>query len=267
MTTATDEKPATETSAPVDTAITSVFYGTPEPSKSADPPAPASEKGPEATPSTASATAPETGKSEPSKGEKAEPEKPDAKGHEAAARRLGNEVKALKSEMEQLIEQNKVLQAKVDGTYREPEKPTQQAIEELAEFKGREAARRSMAFEKYGEDVVRERVYAKGSEYEQLVKVKPWVQMRVLRSPHPAMAAMHALELEAFESQYGADPSQWVAKLTEHLRPTIKAELEAALKVVPTGKDVPSVTDARSTTEPAEKERSITDIFFGAPRK
>lgn len=284
MTTATDDatKPASEQAgAPDEPSIIDVFYG-PAPKAETDLPdqsptsTPDSEKG-SAAPSDQTAVAspgpekttepPKGAEDEKAKAEKEKAEKDkDKDSHQAAARRLGNEVKDLKAQLEVKTEENKILQAKLDGTYKEPDKPSPEEERKLAEFRGREAASRQVAFEKYGEQTVREKIYEKGSAYEDLVGRKPWVQLRVLRSAQPAMEAMRVLEEQSFLEQYGEDPTQWEAKIIEAVKPKLLEEFKQSLKP-PTGKEVPTVTDGRGDSGRHEPERSLTDIFYGSSKR
>lgn len=286
MTTAAIDKPTTSASetsdSPKDTDLASVFYGT-EPEPASD--SPKETATPTTEPDNGSSTTPEKASADPAdsakpgdspKGEeKKEEKKPDDGGHRAAAARLGNEVKELKTQVEAMAEENRILKEKADGTYQKPKDPTPEQIRAKAEFDGRESASRSVAFEKYGKDVVRARVYGvdengkllgEPSEYEVLVKGKPWLQERVMRSQQPAMEAMRVLEQEAFIATYGDDPTQWATKIEAELRPKIMDELKKQTKTQPTGKDVPTVTEGRGSGGP-ERERSMADVFYGPEKK
>lgn len=282
MTTATIDQPTTETPAKTDspaaTDLASVFYG-PDKAPDADTskdsanPTPEPETGSSATLDKASADSTGTAKADPPKGTevKKDEKKPDEAGHIAAARRLGNEVKELKTQVEAMAEENRILKEKADGTYQKPKDPTPEEIRAKAEFDGRESASRQVAFEKYGKEVVRTRVYGvdengkllgEPSEYEALVKAKPWIQQRVMRSEQPAMEAMRVLEQEAFIEKYGDDPTQWATKIEAELRPKIMDEFKKQTTTQPTGKEVPTVTDGRGSGG-QKRERSLSEVFYG----
>lgn len=278
MTTATVEK--TETDAPITTDsppkvedVVSVFYG-PEKDAAVDTqPAPknspaTSETGSTATSEKASAVSTEKAKTEDSAAGTAEKKdetketKGDEGGHQSAARRLGNEVKAIKTQLDTVLEENKVLQAKVDGTYKEPEKPTPQQIEQHAEFIGREKASRTEAERLYGAPAVKEHIYDPGSTYEVLVREKPWLQRRVMAHPQPTLEAMRILDEQVFVKKYGDDPKQWVSKIEAELEPKLLEKFKQQTQLPPTGKEPPTVSETRGSSV-TRKERSIEDVFYG----
>jgi hypothetical protein len=283
MTTATltnKETPAsTETGSPTDSEMASLFYGS-EKEKSADTRktpsgAPAetetgsaatSEKTPAASTdpvkgSESAKGAAESKESKESKETKGE-SKGDEGGHRAAAARLGNEVKDLAAKLNDVVEENKVLKAKIEGTYKEPEKPTAKQIEDQAEFVGRERASRIEADRVHGAAVVKENIYDKDSPYEKLVKAKPWIQHQIIVHPQPTVEAMRVLAQETFYATYGEDPTQWVSKIEAELKPKLLEELKQQTQKPPTGQDPPSVTESRGSGGPS-KERSIVDVFYG----
>jgi hypothetical protein len=194
---------------------------------------------------------------------KSDDKKEESSGHAVAARRLGVQVKDLEAKLREIMDQNKVLQSKLDGTYQEPPKPTEDQIKAQAEFRGRETASRKIAFDLYGKEKVTERIYKDGSEYEALIKEKPWVQLRVMRSDEPAVEAWRILEEESFMSKYGSNPEAWREKIAAEIRPKIEEEIKAALAKTPTGGDVPSVTNARGDGGAPERERSLEEMFYG----
>lgn len=275
MTTATVEKTETDapttTDSPKEADIVSVFYGSEKDAAVDTQPAPkdspaTSETGSTATSEKASAVSTEKAKTEDAAAgtaEKKEETKGDEGGHQSAARRLGNEVKAIKTQLETVLEENKVLQAKVDGTYKEPEKPTPQQIEDHAEFIGREKASRTEAERVYGAPTVKESIYDPGSTYEVLVGEKPWLQRRVMAHPQPTLEAMRILDEQVFVKKYGEDPKQWVTKIEAELKPKLLEEFKQQTQLPPTGKEPPTVSETRGSGGPV-KERSIVDVFYGA---
>jgi hypothetical protein len=233
-----------------------------------------SEPGPSTTP-TASVDSTETAKpGDQPKGtaETKTHEKPGAqeakadeeKGHAAAARRLGNEVKELKAQFEAVLEENKILKAKLDGTYQEPKKPTEEEIRALENFRGREAASRAVAVQLFGEERVQQEVYDKDSSYSKLMKDKPWLHLRVIKHDQPAVEAMRVLEADRFEQKWGSDPFQWEKKIEDALRPKLLKELKEQAEKPMTGQPAPSVTEARSTTL-GERTKTLSneDVFYG----
>lgn len=250
--------------------MASVFYDELEtaPHTTPDvPPAPASEPGPAATPE-ASAASTETAKeSESSKG--TETKAKDEGGHMAAARRLGQEVADLKREFSVMAEENRVLKAKLDGTYQDPPKETPEEAVARAEFKGREAASREVAVSLYGKEALEKEVYGEGSTFKQLVKEemeqakgKSWTYLEVMHSPQPPIAAMRVLARREFTKKYGDDPAQWVEKITAELEPKILEKFKTQAAVPVTGAPAPTVSDARGSGGRA-REKSIESMFYG----
>ena len=260
---------ATPEQTPTDFA--SAFYDEPAETPAAEapvtPPAPAPESGPAATPE-ASAASTETAKEHESpKGTEAKAK--DEGGHMAAARRLGQEVADLKREFSVIAEENRVLKAKLDGTYQEPPQETPEEAVARAEFKGREAASRELAFSRYGKDLVEKEVYGDGSTFKQLVKEemeqtkgKSWTYLEVMHSPQPPIAAMRAIARREFTKKYGDDPAQWVEKLTAELEPKILEKFKTQAAVPVTGTPAPTVSDARGSGGRA-REKSIEAMFYG----
>jgi hypothetical protein len=260
--------------APVDLAKT--LYGTPSV------PSPVTqEETPTSTPNPETGTAPPAQGNEPSAGEvkpdpqkeaeaervkAAEKAKADA-GHAKAALKLGREVQELKSRMSQVIEENRVLQARLDGTYEEPQQPTPEQIAERAKFEGREIASRELANQKYGAEHVEERIYAEQSEYKGLIAQEPWYHVRVANSPQPTLEAWTVLEEHAFKAQYGNDPTQWTVKIIAEARPAIEAEITKKLHVTPTGQPAPSVTQARGDGGPTARTKSLAELLYDAPAR
>lgn len=197
-------------------------------------------------------------------------------GHAVAARRLGNQVKDLTAQLEAAQAQVQTLAAKLDGTYEEPKAPDPKQLEAVANFKGRETASRQLAIDRYGEDVVREKVYGvgkdgkdlpDGSEYMHLVKAEPWVQLDVREHPQPTMRAMQLLELRAFKDKYGDDPAQWIDKIKAEITPLVLEDFKRETAQVPVGSEPPTVTGSRGSGGPEQRERSLEDIFYGGTKK
>lgn len=185
--------------------------------------------------------------------------------HRAAARKLGGEVKELKTQLAQVLEDNRILKARLEGTYEEPQQPTPEQIAERAKFEGRELASRELAYEKYGQDKVDERIYADQSEYKGLISQEPWYHVRVANSPHPTLEAWTVLEEHAFKETYGTDPTQWAAKIIAEAKPAIVEEFKKTLHVTPTGQPAPSVTQARGDGGPTARPKTLAELMYGAP--
>jgi hypothetical protein len=188
-------------------------------------------------------------------------------GHRQAARRLGKQVRDLEAKMAQLADENKILTAKLDGTYEEPQGPTPEQVQARAEFVGRERASLEVARQRYGEEKVYERIYANDSPFVQLSESQPWVNARVAMSPQPALEAWNILEEHAFKTKYGNDPSEWKAKILAESRPLIIEEFKKTLHVPPTGAPAPSVTQARGDGGPSQRPKTLAELMYGAPTR
>ena len=255
-----------QTATPKD--LSAVFYDEPETAPVIDtPPAPVEEPGPAATPE-ASAASTETAKqNESPKGP--ETKEKDEGGHRAAAGRLGQEVADLKRDFAVMAEENRVLKAKLDGTYQEPPKETQEEAVARAEFKGREAASREVAVGLYGKEALEREVYGDGSTFKQLVKEemeqskgKSWTYLEVVNSPQPPIAAMRVIARREFTKKYGDDPAQWVEKISAELEPKILEKFKTQAAVPVTGTPAPTVSEARGSGGRA-REKSIESMFYG----
>lgn len=251
--------------APVD--LSQVFYGSPsstpmdtQPETQPTSP-PDAEPGLAAPPQETAAPAAEV-KPDPSTEAKEENAK-DEDGHRQAARRLGKQVHELQAQLDQLAEDNRVLKAKVEGTYEEPQGPTPEQLQARAVFEGRELASRELAAQKYGEDKVMERIYSKGSELHQVLKQQPWNERRIAESLQPTIEAWIILEEQVFRNKYGTDPSQWAAKILMDAKPALLEEFRKTLSASVVGTSAPSVTQARGGGSPDKRERSISELFYG----
>lgn len=267
MTTAIQEQPAHAAPAPAEADLVSIFYDVPKAKAETVAPQPAkdSETGPGATPTEASAPAAEPTRTdevpmgkEPQKVEKA----PEEKGHAAAARRLGGEVADLKRMQAAMAEENRVLKAKLDGTYEEPAQPSTEEVTARAEFKGRETASRAIAEGVYGAEAVQAQVYDDASPYKTLVSEKPWLHVRVAKSAQPTVEAMRVLKEQEFFKTYGEDVSHWVAKIEAQLKPKLLDEFKKHATIPVTGTIAPSITEARGSGGPT-KETSLAELFYG----
>jgi hypothetical protein len=219
------------------------------------------------TPEPASAPPPaEAKQEEPPKADEAKEEK-EERGQAAANRRLGRKVQELESQISKLVEENKIYQAKLSGTYEEPAAPTPDQIKAQAEFEAKEKISRQEAYRLYGEDVVQAQIYADDSPYRDLVKADPSVHFKVMRSDLPALAAMRELRRHEFEQTYGDDPTKWEEKITEKLKPKLFKEFKDQASKPPTGQPVQTVTAARSASAKTEpREKSLSDLLYGGTK-
>lgn len=259
--------PAT-TSAPID--LPQMFYRQPpravaeSPAVSQPTSAPNAETGTVTPPQETVTPAAEVKPEPPTKGAEDEKAK-DEDGHRQAARRLGKQVHELQAQLDQLAEDNRVLKAKVDGTYEEPQGPTPEQIQARAIFEGREVASREQAVQRYGEEKVQERIYAKGCELHQLLKAQPWQEHRIANSLQPTLEAWAILEEHAFKQKYGNDPSQWASKIVDEVKPGLLEGFKKTLAAPVVGTPAPTVTQARGSGGPATREKPLSELFYGKP--
>ncbi len=282
MTTATSDRLDTApapSEAPTNSDLASLFYGSPKAPaadlpKSEHAPTPPSEPGPsvsageQPTDSSEKANAPPTGKAEEQVAEKEAGK--DEGGHQAAARKLGRQVKDLETQLTErderlaaLSEEVRILKAKADGTYQEPKAPTAEEIRQKAIFDERERHSRTVAQELYGRDVVKKAIYDDGSAYEALVKRKPWLQLEVMRHESPTVRGMQLLALEDFTAHYGDDPGKWIEKIVAEVKPKLFEEFKSHTTATPVGREAPSVSDGRGSGESQPRQRSMADLFYG----
>jgi uncharacterized Zn-binding protein involved in type VI secretion len=272
MTTATQEAPVVPaTPVPVEPDLASIFYDVPQAkdgnATTAPAPQPVSETGPVTTPTVESVTAADQTKTDgaPVGTEPQDTKKPaEEKGHAAAARRLGSEVAELKRGAAALAEENRVLKAKLDGTYEEPTQPSTEEVTARAEFKGRETASRAIAEGVYGAEIVQAQVYDDGSPYKTLVSEKPWLHARVAKNAQPTVEAMRVLKEQEFFKTYGEDVSKWVEKIEAQLKPKLLDEFKKHATIPVTGTPAPTITEARGSGGPT-KETSLAELFYGGP--
>lgn len=264
------DKPATapaQSEAPVES-LAEKFYGSPKKAVAETPapvetPAPGSENG---TPPPAKEPAPAEKVEEPPKG-KADTE--DEK-HQAAAQRLGRKVKDLEHELElrdgvmnELRAEIQLLKDKAEGKDTTPKAKTPEEIRAEAIFAERERNSKIVAQERYGKEAVKKGIYDENSDYEKLVKRKPWLQIEVMRHESPTVRGMQLLALEDFTSTYGEDPGQWVAKILAEAEPKILEKFKSQTTTTPVGGEPPSISDARGDGGPPTREKSLADLFYG----
>lgn len=173
----------------------------------------------------------------------------------AANRRMGTEVKAAQAKIAQL-------EAKLNGTYQEPQEPSADEKDRLAEFRGREAASRKMAIERYGEDTVMSQIYADESPYQKLITAEPWLHARTARADQPVEEALRILRERRVYDELGHDPDKWEQAISDKLRPIILAELkqQASSDKALLGKEVPGVGTVRGASD--ERKSALEDEDF-----
>lgn len=202
--------------------------------------------------------------SEASKGTTASPDlAKQLKAQAEANSRLGRELKESREQLDRALAAVKTMQEKIDGTYEEPVQPTPEQVREQADFAGRAQASRTIAIDRYGEDVVLAALNGEDSAIEKVRKAKPWVDGRILSSPLPAMEAMKVLAQETFEEHYGPDPSQWVDKIAAELKPKHLDEFRKQAAETEVGKPGPTVSEARGSSGTSTAPKSLSELLYG----
>lgn len=278
MTTAVVEQTPAKTDSPVEPSLADMLYAT-EPATSADTSAvsktePTQKQDTDPAPAEkADATPPADAKQEPvAKAEDKVEDKPDPKDEQlkaqtAAARRLGKEKADLERKLEDQSAQIEELKARIDGTWKEKPKPSEDQVRKKVAFEARVEASRAIAEQEFGADEVEKAIFGG--------KDAPWIALtsrpdkqhlivEVSEHPQPPVAAMRILAREAFMEKFGEDPRKWEEKILEAAKPKLFAEFKKQLEQQPVGKDVPTVSTARQSGGPAaRKEQRLADVLYG----
>ena len=278
MSTVVVEQTPAKTDSPVEPSLADMLYAT-EPAKSADTSAvsktePAQKQDTDPAPAAkVDATPPADAKQEPvAKAEEKTDDKPDPKDEQlkaqtAAARRLGKEKADLERKLEDQSAQIEELKARIDGTWKEKRKPSDDQVRKKVAFEARVEASRAIAEQEFGADEVEKAIFGG--------KDAPWIALtsrpdkqhlivEVSEHPQPPVAAMRILAREAFMEKFGEDPRKWEEKILEAAKPKLFAEFKKQLEQQPVGKDVPTVSTARQSGGPAaRKEQRLADVLYG----
>ena len=278
MSTVVVEQTPAKTDSPVEPSLADMLYAT-EPAKSADTSAvsktePAQKQDTDPAPAAkVDATPPADAKQEPvAKAEEKTDDKPDPKDEQlkaqtAAARRLGKEKADLERKLEDQSAQIEELKARIDGTWKEKPKPSDDQVRKKVAFDARVEASRAIAEQEFGADEVEKAIFGG--------KDAPWIALtsrpdkqhlivEVSEHPQPPVAAMRILAREAFMEKFGEDPRKWEEKILEAAKPKLFAEFKKQLEQQPVGKDVPTVSTARQSGGPAaRKEQRLADMLYG----
>lgn len=173
--------------------------------------------------------------------------------------RLGRELKEAQEKI-------KVLEQQIAGTYQPPAEPSDEDKAKIAEFRGKEIVGRKIASEKYGESFVNSQIYDDGSPYQQLLQAEPEVHIAVAKADNPVEEALRVLGWRTLQAEHGHDPDQFVKSLTEKIRAELTKEYQKqqADASVPTGKEVPSVGEARGAAEGREPVKVEEEFSLSA---
>ena len=190
--------------------------------------------------------------------EKPDPVAEQLKSQTAAARRLGKEKADLEKQLADLKAQNEEILARANGTWKEKPKPSADQVAREADFRGREKAARPIAEQEFGAEAVQAKIYDKDSAFTTLTDTKPWLLVEVSEHPQPPVAAMKILAREDFMTKYGDDPRKWEEKILAQAEPKLFEKFKKKLEEQPVGKEVPTVSTARSAGGGADVKRELS---------
>ena len=164
----------------------------------------------------------------------------------------------INNKLAKLEQENKDLQAKVDGTYVEKEGPSPQELAELAAFQARVKVDTLAMADKYGADKVQQMIWDADSQYMQLEASDPAVAARIRKAERPVQEAFKVLEERAFYEKYGNDILSAEEKMRAELRAEVEKEVRGELQGKKTIDDVKSLSKVSGV--PKQSAPKATDV-------
>jgi hypothetical protein len=154
----------------------------------------------------------------------------------------------LEKQMTALQEDIAVLNAKLDGTYVEPDKPTPEQEKQFAGLQAKVKASKALAYKEHGQETVDAQVFADEAPYKKLEQAHPWMLARCLHSEHPIQEALSILKEQEVFDTLGRDIETIRKKIEDELRPKLTKEILKQAKdgTIQTGKEVPGLGQVRS---------------------
>jgi hypothetical protein len=183
------------------------------------------------------------------------------------ATQVNSRNKELDRKLQEVLDQQKVLQAKLDGTYIEPVAP-QVDPTEMAKLNERIKISRALAEEKYGVESVNQWVFNDDAPYRTVEQADPLVKARVFQSDRPVLEAIQVLREVQFKNKYGSDPDAIVAKIREEVKQEFLNDLSAKERKVRTIEDIHGLNGTSTATVKQKDTRADVDlrnIFTGFP--
>lgn len=153
------------------------------------------------------------------------------------------------------------LEAKIDGTYKEPDAPSTEVQVNDAEKRGLIVASHHAAVELHGEEFVQATVWADDSPYQELIKQDPSIQERVMASKAPVLAAIKEVKKAEASLKYGKDPEEIRKKIIEEETEKITKEVLAKF-ATPPGTPVKGLGEVRGTERTEMKSGPPAEVDF-----
>lgn len=183
---------------------------------------------------------------------------------ESIAKQLAAQAKAnlrLGTENAELKRTLARVEAKLDGTYKEPDAPSTEVLVSDAEKRGLIVASHHAAVELHGEEFVQATVWADDSPYQELIKQDPSIQERVMASKAPVLAAIKEVKKAEASVKYGKDPEEirknMEAELTEKITKDVLAKF-----TTPPGMPVKGLGEVRGTERTEMKNGPPAEVDF-----
>ena len=151
------------------------------------------------------------------------------------------------------------IEAKLDGTYQEPDLPSTEQVVANADVTGRIRASHKAAVRQYGLNFVMETVWNADSPYQELQAKDPRIRDRVMNADDPVLEAIDAVNEHRDGEKYGHTPKEIRERMEAELAPKLKQEILEGLKAKP-GPSVNTLGNMRGGSERTEQKN-------GAPGK
>jgi len=145
------------------------------------------------------------------------------------------------------------IEAKLDGTYQEPDLPSTEQVAANADTTGRIRASHKAAVRQYGLNFVMETVWNKDSPYQELQARDPRIRDRVMNADDPVLEAIDAVNEYKDGEKYGHTPKEIRERMEAELAPKLKQEILAGLKARP-GPTVNTLGNMRGGSERTEQK-------------
>jgi hypothetical protein len=145
------------------------------------------------------------------------------------------------------------IEAKLDGTYQEPDLPSTEQVAANADTTGRIRASHKAAVRQYGLNFVMETVWNKDSPYQELQARDPRIRDRVMNADDPVLEAIDAVNEYKDGEKYGHTPKEIRERMEAELAPKLKQEILAGLKAKP-GPSVNTLGNMRGGSERTEQK-------------
>ena len=163
------------------------------------------------------------------------------------------------------------LEKKFDGTYDEDAEKAEASKGPIddPELQGRLNASIVVASEKFGEDFIEKQINDPDSDYQNLRKKMPHIDVRAKNADLPFVEAVQILKEEQFFDKYGRDPDKIIEKIKEEIEPELRKAITKEIQEkigkstsIPNGiSGVKGAVTAKSTEGNGFKPRSTADLL------